>query len=74
MVDAPMNKGGSSQPEAMFSVRYYKYRFESCPDYYIIYCLVSSSLEGLSLSYLLTHITSERKPSVTEFGHRNEVD
>ena len=35
MVDAPMNKGGNSQPEAMFSVRYHKYRFESCPDYKI---------------------------------------
>jgi len=23
LVDAPMNKGGNSQPEAMFSVRYY---------------------------------------------------
>ena len=33
MVDAPMNKGDNSQPEAMFSVRYHKYRFESCPDY-----------------------------------------
>ena len=32
LVDAPMNKGGNSQPEAMFSVRYHNYGFESCPD------------------------------------------
>ena len=59
MVDASMNKGGNSQPEAMFSVRYHKYRFESCPDYSIvfyflimqigaregIFCLVTADLD-----------------------------
>ena len=37
MVNAPMNKGNDSQPEAMFSVRHYNYRFDSCPDYKDMY-------------------------------------